>query len=221
MLVYPEERVPIARLLAFLEQGERLAYDCARAQAGLAPDGKMRRFLLGQARQEAVHAIVFQGVIAWLAPRHLGPSPLLPPLERYRALLDRAIRERNFVETLLAEQIILEGLGEAILGRIEEGLVKRGAAFGPLRRILLRQEEAHHAFGCRALDRAIAEGRTSTEELRSRAQEYLALIDAMVATLGDLFESIDEDPSDWATDARGYLPTWLVEDGERRIFRET
>ena len=210
MLVYPEERVPIARLLAFLEQGERLAHDCARAQAGLARDGKMRRFLLGQARQEALHAMVFQGAITWLAPRHLGACPLLPPLERYRALLEQAIRERNFVETLLAEQIILEGLGEAILSRIEDGLAKRGAAFGRLRRILLRQEEAHHAFGRRALDRAIVEGRTSPEELRSRAQKYLALTDAMVATLGDLFESIDEDPSAWATDARRYLPEWLV-----------
>src|SRR5436309_8456718 len=130
MLIYPEERVPIARLLTFLEQGERLAHDCARAQAGLASDEKIRCFLLGQARQEAVHAVVFRGVIAWLAPRHLGPSPLLPPLERYRALLEQAIRDRNFVETLLAEQIILEGLGEAILGRIESGLAKRGAGFG-------------------------------------------------------------------------------------------
>ena len=76
MLVYPEERVPIARLLTFLEQGERLAHDCARAQAGLARDGKMRRFLLGQARQEAVHAIVFQGAITWLAPRHLAAHQL-------------------------------------------------------------------------------------------------------------------------------------------------
>jgi len=210
MLVYPEERVPVARLLAFLEQGERLAHDCAQAQAGLAPDGKTRRFLLGQARQEAVHAVVFQGVITWLAPRHLCPSPLLPPLERYRALIDRAIRERNFVETLLAEQIILEGLGEAILARIEEGLAKRGAAFGRLRRILLRQEEAHHAFGCRALNRAIAEGRTSPAELCYRAQRYLVLTDAMVATFSDLFESIDEDPSAWATDARSYLPSWLT-----------
>lgn len=210
MLVYPEERVPIARLLTFLEQGERLAHDAARAQAGLAPDEKTRRFLLSQARQEAVHAVVFRGAITWLAPRHLGASPLLPPLERYRALLDQAIRRRDFVESLLAEQIILEGLGEAILSRIEDGLAKRGAAWGRLRRILLHQEEAHHAFGCRALDRVIAEGRTSPEELRSRALGYLTLTDAMVATLGDLFDSINEDPSAWVADARSYLPSWLT-----------
>jgi len=33
MLVHPDERVPFARLLQFLEQGEHLARDCAKAQA--------------------------------------------------------------------------------------------------------------------------------------------------------------------------------------------
>lgn len=35
MIVRPDERVPIARLLQFLEHGERLAHDCASAQARL------------------------------------------------------------------------------------------------------------------------------------------------------------------------------------------
>src|SRR5574340_847598 len=155
MLVRPDERVPIARLLRFLEQGEELARDCAKAQATLAPEAGMRSFLLGQARQEGYHAVVFRGAIAWLAPRHLGSCPRLQPLERYRTLIEDAIRRGDLAETLLAEQIILEGLGEAILKRIDAGLVKRNAPFGRLRRILVRQEEAHHEFGRRALDRAI------------------------------------------------------------------
>lgn len=210
MLVRPDERVPLARLLHCLEHGERLAHDCAAAQVALAPDSCAGRFLLSQARQEALHAVVFQGAVAWLAPRHLGDCPVLPPLERYRALIVEAIRERRFAETLLAEQIILEGLGEAILRRFEAGLVKRKAGFGRLRRILLHQEEAHHDFGRRVLERAIADGQTSPEALRSCAQEYLALIDSMVATLADLFESIDEDPSAYAADARNNLPVWLI-----------
>lgn len=220
MIVHPDERVPVARLLRFLEQGERLAHDCARAQAGIAPDIGTRRFLFGQARQEALHAVVFQGAIAWLAPRQLGTCPLLPPLERYRALIDEAIRQGNFAETLLAEQIILEGLGEAILQRIEYGLAKRKAGFGWFRRLLLHQEEAHHAFGHRALERAFARGEASPEALRPRAQEYLALTDAMVTTLRDLFDAIDEDPSAYASDAKSYLPAWLTAEGERQVFRE-
>ncbi len=210
MLVRPDERAPIARLLTFLEYGERLAHDCALAQAALAPDRGMQRFLASQARQELAHAWVFQGAIAWLAPRHLGGSPFLPALEGYRALLNDALTRRDLPETLMAEQLILEGLGEAILARIEEGLAKRNAPFGHVRRILLLQEEAHHDFGRRMLDRAFAAGTTSPDLLRARAQEYLALTDGMVSTLGDLFDSIDEDPRLYMERARGYLPAWLT-----------
>jgi hypothetical protein len=73
VLVRHDEKVSIARLLTFLEHGERLANECAKAQAALAPDSGSRRFLLSQARQEAAHGIVFQGAIAgW----HRGISAL-------------------------------------------------------------------------------------------------------------------------------------------------
>jgi hypothetical protein len=212
MLVRPDEQVPIARLLTFLEHGERLAHECAKAQAALAQDFGSRRFLLSQARQEAVHAFVFQGAIAWLAPRHLGDTPFLPALEEYRKLLDDALARRDLLETFLAEQVILEGLGEAILTRIEEGLVKRAAPFRRLRRVLLQQEEAHYGFGRRMLERAMAEGWIDAETLRCLAQGYLALTDQMVLTLSDLFESIAEDPTAWANDVRKFLPEWLSQE---------
>ena len=211
MLVRHDEKVPIARLLTFLEHGERVANECAKAQATLAPDSGSRQFLLSQARQEAAHALVFQGAIAWLAPRHLGDAPFLPALEEYRKRLADALARQDVLETFLAEQVILEGLGEAILTRIEEGLVKRAAPFGRLRRMLLQQEEAHHGFGRRMLERAMAEGRIDAETLRRRAQDYLALTDEMVLALSDLFESIAEDPTAWAKDVRKFLPEWLVE----------
>ncbi len=221
MFVAPDERVPIARLLQFLEHGERLAHDCARAQAALAPLPGMRRFLLSQARQEASHSLVFQGAILWLAPRTLGTGPLLPALTRYRVLIEEAIARKNFLETVLAEQVILEGLGEAILGRIEEGLVTRAAPFGRLRRILLRQEEAHHRFGERLLERAMAAGETSVDALRDQGQEYMALIDEMVGTLGDLFESIDEHPERYLSQAKRTWPAWLVTPAESQRERQS
>ena len=211
MLVAPDEKVPIARLLTFLEHGERMAHDCAQAQAVLTPDPQSRRFLLSQARQEAAHAFVFQGAIAWLAPKHLGDAPFLPALEAYREKLDDALARQDLLETFLAEQVILEGLGEAILTRIEEGLVKRAAPFGRLRRILLQQEEAHHGFGRRMLERAMGDGRIDAETLSRRAQDYLSLTDQMVLALSDLFETIAEDPAVWAQDVRKFLPSWLAE----------
>ena len=211
MLVGHDEKVPIARLLTFLEQGERVANECAKVQATLAPDPESRRFHLRQARQEATHALVFQGAIAWLAPGHLGDAPFLPALEDSRASLDEALARNDLLETFLAEQVILEGLGEAILTRIEEGLVKRAAPFGRLRRMLLQQEEAHHGFGRRMLEQAITEERIDAETLRHRAQDYLALTDQMVLALSELFESIAEDPTAWAQDVRTFLPEWLVD----------
>ena len=209
MLVRPDEQVPIARLLTFLEHGERVARDCAKAQAALAPELGVQKFLQSQARQEAMHALVFQSAIVWLAPRHLGDAPFLPALEEYRMILNEALTRGDLIETFLAEQVILEGLGEAILARIEEGLAKRRAPFGRIRRILLLQEEAHHGFGRRMLERAITDGRTDAETLRHRAQDYLALTDQMVLTLTDLFESIAEDPTAWVNDVRKFLPDWL------------
>jgi hypothetical protein len=208
MLVHPDEKVPIARLLTFLEHGERMAHDCAKAQAGLAEDSGTRRFLLSQAKQEAMHARVFQGAIVWLAPKHFRDAPFLPALEAYRRILDDALARRDLMETFLAEQVVLEGLGEAILTRIEQGLVTRAAPFGPLRRILLKQEEAHHGFGRRKIEDAIKRGETDGKDLRQRAQQYLGLTDAMVLALGDLFDSIDEDATAWAHDVRTFLPAW-------------
>ncbi len=209
MLVRSEERAPIARLLAFLEEGERMAEWCARAQAGLAPERKSASFLIGQSRQEAMHARVFHGAILWLAPKQRVASPWLAPMEDYRALLQDAVHRRDYLETILAEQIILEGLGEAILSRIEAGLAKRGAPFGRLRRVLLHQEEAHHGFGLRVLDRAISAGNTSVECLRRRAEPYLGLIGPMVTTLRELFDDVHEDAAAWAADAQAFLPSWL------------
>lgn len=210
MLVRPDEKVPIARLLMFLEHGERMAHDCAKAQAALANEAEARRFLASQSRQEAMHAVVFQTAIAWLAPRHLGDAPFLPALEEYRTILNEELARHNLVETYLAEQIVLEGLGEAILTRIEQGLAKRAAPFGRLRRILLKQEEAHNGFGRRQIEQAIEQGETDVENLRRRAQRYLVLTDAMVLTLCELFESIDEDATAWARDVRTFLPKWCT-----------
>lgn len=210
MLVRPDEKVPIARLLTFLEHGERMAHDCAKAQAALAEEAGIRRFLVSQSRQEAMHAVVFRGAIAWLAPKHLGDAVFLPALDEYRTLLNEELARGNLVETYLAEQVVLEGLGEAILTRIEQGLAKRTAPFGRLRRTLLHQEEAHHGFGCRQLERAIERGETDRAALQQRAQRYVALTDLMVCTLCDLFDRIDEDASAWAADVRTFLPQWLV-----------
>ncbi len=205
------QHAQIARLFGFLLVAERLAHDCALAQAAIAPDSGTRRFLLAQARQEAFHARVFQGAIACLAPGGISNGPSLSPMTRYRALLEDAIRRRDFPETLLAQQVILEGLGDVVLDRISAGMTQRGIGFTRLRRTLMNQEHAHHVFGLRRLAQLIATGGASAVTLRERGKEYLALSEAILAALGDLFETFDEDPTAYVSAARHHFPSWLTE----------
>lgn len=131
-------------------------------------------------------------------------------LERYRALIRAALKRKNFYETLVGEQLILEGLGEMILRRIHGGLIMRKAGFERLTRRLLLQEETHHAFGCRLLERAISVGDVCAEALKLPSLEYLYLLDAMLLSLADLFEFFDEDPSAYGAEVRRELPVWLT-----------
>lgn len=64
MFVRLDKKVSIARFFTFLGYGERMAHNCAKAQAALAAEPGMRRFLVSQAKQEAMHALAFQSTIA-------------------------------------------------------------------------------------------------------------------------------------------------------------
>ncbi len=210
MLVQPEERRPLADLLRFLEQAERLAHNCAAAQTALAPEPRMSRFLRRQAHQEAFHATVFQAAAMWLAPHSWNLTEPFAPLIQYGTLIDRALNRKDFLETVLAEQVILESLGEAILNKLEAGLTKRNAPFRRLRHLLLHQEEAHHGFGERILEQAIADGMTSHDVLRKKAIPYLDLSESLIMTLQTRLEEIDEDPCTYVQAHRRLLPAWLI-----------
>jgi len=203
------EHIHLAQLLQFLDLGEQLAHDCANAQVELVSDHRMKAFLAGQAKQEGRHALAFQLAIRWLTPRASHSPPVSRHMNHYRHLIMAAVERRNFPESLLGEQIILEGLGEAILQRMETGLAKRKAPFGRLRRILIQQEEAHHAFGLRTLERMIAAEAVSIENLREAASPYLALAKSMLFSAQDAFQAIHEDPQDYWDDFQTGLPVWL------------
>ena len=209
MLIKPGEHAHLAQLLRFMELGEQLAHDCAQTQCALAPERGMQTFLAGQARQEGYHALAFQGAIRWLTPKSYQSSSISNHMNQYRQLVEAAIVRQDFAETLLAEQIILEGLGEAILKKIEVGLVKRGAPFQRLRRMLIHQEEAHHQFGLRVLSKMIKREEESYDTLRQRTETYLSLAKTMLFSAQDAFFSIDEDPQEYWDEFHRNLPAWL------------
>ncbi len=209
MLIKSGEHTHLAQLLRFMELGEHLAHDCAQKQSRLAPEPGMQTFLAGQARQEGYHAFVFQGAIRWLAPKAHQSSEVAEQMNHYRQLVEAAIDRKDFAETLVAEQIILEGLGEAILKKIEIGLVKRGAPFRRLRRMLIHQEEAHYQFGLRVLSKMIEQDKESSDSLRKKSEIYLPLAKTMLFSAEEAFVSIHENPQDYWDEFERSLPPWL------------
>ena len=211
MLIKPEERAPLAHLLSFLELGEHLAHDCAIQQVALSSNDGMRHFFMSQARQEFFHARTFRMAARWLGTKHIGASPYTHTLRQFRVQLEQAYCRGDFLTTVVAEQVILEGMGEVMLKKLDHGLMKRQAAFQKLRQVLLLQEEAHHGFGLRVLERAIIHQEISVTAIREQAQPFVQLAERLVLSLADLLYSIDEDPHWYLKEFHQHLPAWLGE----------
>lgn len=206
MFIAMDQRAQIARLFRFLILGERLAQDCATNQAWLAPTTASKRFFRAQSNQEAFHVKVLEKAVRWLSPRGEHVSVALKPMEDYRRLIDEALRRQRLAETVLAQQVILEGLGEFVFERISEGISERGLGFKRIRQLLLRQELAHHRFGMRYMERLS----DPDSILKDRAQDYLGLGLTMLDELHDLLEYFDEDPELYVTGLYRNMPGWAI-----------
>lgn len=112
--------------------------------------------------------MVFRQGVTWLTPKGVTHPASLAPLEQYDALLEDALRRRELAETVLAQQVLFEGLGEAILSRLNTGMSNRGVGFSRLRRLLLHQECAHHDFGLRQLAQLTATDILAQDSRRRR-----------------------------------------------------
>lgn len=210
MHIHPGENEQIARLLGFLIQGERLAETCAARQAALTSQPGMRRFLLAQSRQEALHAAVFENASAWLAPARKSSPPMLVSMQRYSAHIDAALCAGDLAETLLAQQVILEGLGEVVLTNIAVGIQRRNGVLQRLHRSLLHQEQAHHSFGMTHLKSMQGAGLISAETLRCKAHWYLDCAEDMLDELQGQFDYFDEDATQYKHALRAHLAGLLA-----------
>ena len=211
----PGQHQQVARLFDFMLQGERLASDCAARQVKLFDDGPSRKFLDNQARQERVHAQVFKAGIGLVAPKGVSGTPGTNVLRRYYRLLDEALLQGRRDESLLAMQVLLEGMGEITLQHIDRGIVDRrlGFLFKRLRRIVIGQEDAHHLFGVKRLARETGVSGPSPQ-LRARSQDYLQLIEELILSTAGLFADFDEDPQQYLDEFYRDLPKWLERPGQ-------
>lgn len=205
MHIRPGENAQIARLLGLLTQGERLAETCAMRQAALTPQVGMKRFLRAQSRQEALHASVFEKAATWLAPARKSTQPELAAMQRYRAEIDAALNAGDLGETLIAQQVILEGLGEVVLRNIAAGIVRRHGVLQSLHRRLLLQEQAHLGFGVLHLKNMLSTGFMTAETLRANTHRYLSYAEAMLDEMQDQFDYFSEDATQYKQALRAHL----------------
>ncbi len=212
MWVRPDERQHLARYLHALMLGERIAARCASAQAQMAGTPAIKRFFSAQARQEKVHATIFQHAVQWLAPKGARHQDAAPLMHQYDALIEDAIQRHDLPETVLATQVMLESLGEVCLDRLNHGVNQRGLGFRRLRHIVLNQERAHHDFGRRQLHAYAAADDDDhiRRRLQARATDYAALIDQLLAVFQTTFECFDEDMATFQRDVQKGYSTWIV-----------
>jgi hypothetical protein len=204
-----ERRRALGQFLRHLALGERVAGAAADLQCALTTNRHAQRFFRTQARQEAMHRRVFDAAaVALGAPAlHLASDPY----ERFHALIAHAAAREHLLETVVATQVVLEALGEALLARLEAGLVRHRATFPDLRRRILGQEIAHHAFGMQWVAREVAACRADVASLRAVAAPYLAQSDAMIVAGAEAIAHFALTPAQIGADFRARLPSWAQE----------
>ncbi|MGH8750093.1 MAG: hypothetical protein ACREUV_00135 [Burkholderiales bacterium] len=201
----------IADFFRALALGERLAQDCARRQSDFALDPKMRRFLKRQAQQEAFHALVLEGAGVVMDSRRNTATPLIHALQAYDARLESDLDARRLASSLLGMQVILEGIGAVVLEKMDLSLsTQHSPRFVPFRRLLLQQEDMHHAFGLRTLEQIIADDPEQMAALRAAARDYLPLARNLLFACSDLFAHFDSNAEDYSASLEQHLPRWLL-----------
>ena len=210
MNIHPGEHAQIARLLHILAHGERMAQTCAARQADLAPQTEVTRFLRLQSRQEAAHARLFNAGAIWLGGGHAS-RPFIPPaMVRYENDLTTALDSGSLAETLLAQQVIMEGLGEIVLANIAAGVRRRHGILHRLHHTLLRQEETHLAFGRLQINNMLSSGQISRDVLQQQASHYLALAEGLLDELQEMFDFFNENTAQYKAALRSSIASALA-----------
>lgn len=162
-----------------------------------------------QSRQENLHARIFREVIGILSPRGAGPLLGGAPMQRYRRLIEQALRQYDLAGSLLGMQVIMEGVGDVAINSINDGIVTRGLDLKRLRRLVVGQEEAHHDFGVRRLDQLVCQNDGNSLSLQHKAADYLELMDALIGAAVGLFEYFGENANDYVKQLYQKLPPWM------------
>jgi hypothetical protein len=198
----------IGRAAAALEAGERLAARIAARQAGVA-NGPAARFFALQARQEALHARSFAAAAAVLAPGAAAGNPAGPALAALGARLDRDLDAHDLGASVVGLQVALEALGTAVLGELEAVVSTHVPRLAVLHRRVALQEAAHHAFGLRYVDRALARGEVSAARLADAAADYGPLAFGVLRSCAEVMDGCGAPAGRYRHAFVTSLPAWF------------
>ena len=186
------QRSALAEVLGLLASGERLAARTAFAQRGLARDLATRRFFLSQAGHESFHATVFTA--GQRALQQTSKANHDAAFSEFQSALAQALEDCALPESVVGCQVVLEGLGEALLGEIDEGIRARGFGLDRLRRLILEQERLHHGFGVTLLEQAVRTGTANAAVIRRAVAQYVQLAITILDRNRRLFTAFDVAP---------------------------
>jgi hypothetical protein len=105
---------------------------------------------------------------------------------------------------------VLEHLGQVALARLDAEMNRRGLGCDRLRKTVLRQEQAHHAFGAHLVDVELQAQRLDSAEMQTLVEGYVELADAILVEVSPLLESLDENAEAYRRALRRNLPLWTV-----------
>ena len=207
MNIAPDEKIQIARFLNFLLSGEKTAHRCAKKQARLCADTQLQHFLKNQARQERFHALTFQSAVLWLAPKGVS-CPASGHMLQYESLLSDAIENHDLPASIFGLQVILEGMGDIILERLNHGINQRGIGYQKIRKAIIAQEDTHHKTGLSYLENNF-EDTTMSLQYRHLINDYLFLIDEIFFSLRGLLDYFESDISEYINSFNQNIPYWV------------
>lgn len=190
----PEYLREATRLFSSLEYGEQLAHECALRQSAIIGCNKSRKFLKVQALQEFMHAKFYNKAIDHIGSNKKNHIP--DALTVYAKRLQQAMKKEDTTDYLVGSQVVLEGFGEQIIQRLNVELDNHGIGFKRIRKLIIRQEQSHQAFGLQMLKSQIENGETKIEYVEELVSEYLHHIQSIIVEMDDVFGSFDANAED-------------------------
>ena len=203
-----EEKTFAAHLLDFLAYGEKIATRCAKQQAQLTEDRKMRCFFATQARQEKQHAFVFTSATRWFRPKGFQ-YPKHRGLIDFEKKLDTTLNKGRLAESIMAQQLLFEGLGEITLEKVSQGIEDRGFGFQRVRKTILKQEHAHHQFGEKQINQLFSSAELDTYLLAKQCREYLEILEQTLYDMQSVLQFYNQSAESFYQQLITELPSQL------------